>query len=334
MVSLPYFLGCPSWNEAAWRGSFYPRELRSADYLGHYGGIFNAVEGNTTFYARPSAETVRRWAETMPAGFRFCAKFPRDISHEGDLRDRLEAAGDFLELLAPLGERVSPLWLQLSAAFTPQRLGALLYFLDELSPRRIAVEVRHPAFFDKGEDERLLNRHLRERGVERICLDSRALFSCRSDDPAVLHAQSKKPRLPIRPAAFSDTPQVRFIGGPDLPANEVFLLPWVDKVADWIEAGLTPYVFLHTPDDRPGVFQRLSPAHRAFRIAPAQGERQACAGGGKGVEAEAGEHLRRTGIPGIGQDQHAGPLVQVAETFGALALAGHGGGLRGGERTP
>ncbi|WP_265315336.1 hypothetical protein, partial [Pseudomonas aeruginosa] len=23
MVSLPYFLGCPSWNEAAWRGSFY-----------------------------------------------------------------------------------------------------------------------------------------------------------------------------------------------------------------------------------------------------------------------------------------------------------------------
>ncbi|HFD7071672.1 TPA: hypothetical protein ACF5B6_005648, partial [Pseudomonas aeruginosa] len=39
MVSLPYFLGCPSWNEAAWRGSFYPRELRSADYLGHYGGI-------------------------------------------------------------------------------------------------------------------------------------------------------------------------------------------------------------------------------------------------------------------------------------------------------
>ena len=113
MVSLPYFLGCPSWNEAAWRGSFYPRELRSADYLGHYGGIFNAVEGNTTFYARPSAETVRRWAETMPAGFRFCAKFPRDISHEGDLRERLEAAGDFLELLAPLGERVSPLWLQL-----------------------------------------------------------------------------------------------------------------------------------------------------------------------------------------------------------------------------
>lgn len=87
-------------------------------------------------------------------------------------------------------------------------------------------------------------------------------------------------------------------------------------------------------DDRSGVFQRLSPAHRAFRIAPAQGERQACAGGGKGVEAEAGEHLRRTGIPGIGQDQHAGPLVQVAETFGALALAGHGGGLRGGERTP
>ncbi len=249
MVSLPYFLGCPSWNEAAWRGSFYPRELRSADYLrtlrrhlqrgrGQYHLLCPAFGGNRAALGRDDA-----------GGVPLLCQVSRDISHEGDLRERLEAAGDFLELLAPLGERVSPLWLQLSAAFTPQRLGELLYFLDELSPRRIAVEVRHPAFFDKGEDERLLNRHLRERGVERICLDSRALFSCRSDDPAVLHAQTKKPRLPIRPAAFSDTPQVRFIGGPDLPANEVFLLPWVDKVADWIEAGLTPYVFLHTPDN-------------------------------------------------------------------------------------
>ena len=92
--------------------------MRSADYLGHYGGIFNAVEGNTTFYARPSAETVRRWAETMPAGFRFCAKFPAISVTKATCANGSGAAGDFLELLAPLGERVSPLWLQLSAAFT------------------------------------------------------------------------------------------------------------------------------------------------------------------------------------------------------------------------
>lgn len=246
---LPYFLGCPSWNEPAWRGSFYPADLRPADTLAHYVRAFNAVEGNTTFYARPSAATVQRWAEQMPAHFRFCAKLPRDISHGGDLREHCAATADFLALLAPLGERVAPLWLQLSASFGPSRLGELLGWLDEFAGRRIAVELRHPAFFARDEDERLLNRHLHERGVERICLDSRALFSCTSSYPAVLHAQSKKPRLPIRPTAFSDSPQVRFIGGPDLDVNQTFLEPWLDKVATWIDQGLTPHVFLHTPDN-------------------------------------------------------------------------------------
>jgi uncharacterized protein YecE (DUF72 family) len=254
---LPYFLGCPSWNEPAWRGSFYPADLRPEDTLSHYAATFNAVEGNTTFYARPAPQTVQRWAEQMPAHFRFCAKLPRDISHNGDLRDHLAATTDFLQLLAPLGERVAPLWLQLPASFGPSRLAELLAWLDEFCDRAMAVELRHPAFFAREEDERLLNRSLQERGVERICLDSRALFACTSREAAVLHAQSKKPRLPPRPTAFSASPQLRFIGGPDLNANQAFLEPWLDKVAAWIEQGLTPHVFLHTPDNHLAAAQAL-----------------------------------------------------------------------------
>ncbi|XQE66194.1 DUF72 domain-containing protein [Pseudomonas sp. P3C3] len=254
---LPYFLGCPSWNEPAWRGSFYPSDLRPADTLSHYAATFNAVEGNTTFYARPAPQTVQRWAEQMPEHFRFCAKVPRDISHAGDLREHFSATADFLQLLAPLGVRVAPLWLQLPVSFGPQRLGELLAWLDEFAGRAIAVELRHPAFFARGDEERLLNRQLQARGVERICLDSRALFACTSPDPAVLHAQAKKPRLPLRPTAFSTSPQLRFIGGPDLEANRVFLDPWLDKVADWIGQGLTPYVFLHTPNNYLAAAQAL-----------------------------------------------------------------------------
>ena len=245
---LPYFLGCPSWSEPAWRGALYPDSTSSADFLPLYACLFNAVEGNTTFYARPSPQTVARWAELMPADFRFCAKLPRDISHTVDLREHLSAAEDFVRLLAPLGERCAPLWLQLPASFGPERLGELQYFVAELG-RGIAVEVRHPAFFAKGEEERALNRLLRDLQVERICLDSRALFSCQSGDPAVLHAQAKKPRLPPRPTAFTQHPQLRFIGHPDLAANDVFMAPWLDKVAGWIEQGLQPHVFLHTPDN-------------------------------------------------------------------------------------
>ena len=248
-MRLPYFIGCPSWSENAWRDYLYPADARSSDYLALYSQVFNAVEGNTTFYARPAAATVQRWAEIMPEDFRFTAKFPGDISHGGDLREQLPVAESFVGLMSPLGERVSPLWLQLSASFSPQRLGELAGFIDGLE-RPLAVEVRHPEFFAKGDAERTLNRLLRDRGVERICLDSRPLFSCTSTSAAVLHAQSKKPKVPPRPAALTLFPQVRFIGHPELEPNDRFLNPWVEKVAGWIEEGRTPYVFLHTSDNR------------------------------------------------------------------------------------
>ncbi len=247
---LPYFLGCPSWSEPAWRGSLYPDGARTADFLPRYAEVFNAVEGNTTFYARPSPETVARWAAQMPAHLRFCAKLPRDISHSGDLREQLSAADDFRHLLTPLGARVAPFWLQLPASFGPSRMAELASFIEHWAGQPLAVEVRHPAFFAKGEEERALNRLLLNQGVERICLDSRALFSCASSEPAVLHAQAKKPRLPLRPTAFSQAPQLRFIGHPELAANDSFIAPWLDKVAAWIEEGRTPYVFLHTSDNR------------------------------------------------------------------------------------
>lgn len=256
---LPYYLGCPSWSEPAWRGSLYPEGSRSGEFLPLYGQAFNAVEGNTTFYAQPSAATVARWAERMPMHLRFCAKLPREISHGGDLREQLDAAEAFRRLLAPLGARVAPFWLQLSASFGPQRLAELSAFIEPWQAGELAVEVRHPAFFAKGEEERRLNRLLHGRGIERICLDSRALFSCLSQAPAVLHAQAKKPRLPIRPTAFSQSPQLRFIGHPELLANDRFMAPWLEKVAGWIEEGRTPYVFLHTADNRlaPQLAQRF-----------------------------------------------------------------------------
>jgi len=246
---LPYFLGCPSWNDAAWRGSLYPTGLPASGYLARYCSVFNTVEGNTTLYAWPSVQKIERWAAQMPDNFRFCAKLPREISHAPDLHEVGDLILSFRSLLAPLGARVTPFWLQLPASFGPARLNELAQLIDTLN-RPLAVEVRHARFFAKGEEERALNRMLHERGVERICMDTRALFSCQSSDPALLHAQSKKPRLPVRPAAFSESPQLRFVGHPALEANDRFLAPWLGKVAEWIEAGKRPHVYLHTPDNR------------------------------------------------------------------------------------
>ena len=93
---LPYFLGCPSWSEAAWRGSLYPADMPATASLATYCRVFNAVEGNTTFYARPAPATLARWAEQMPAHFHFCAKLPREISHSASLFEQGAALADFL----------------------------------------------------------------------------------------------------------------------------------------------------------------------------------------------------------------------------------------------
>ncbi|KJH80422.1 MULTISPECIES: DUF72 domain-containing protein [Pseudomonadaceae] len=281
-MNLPYFLGCPSWNDAAWRGALYSPGLPATEFLARYCAVFNSVEGNTTLYAWPSVAKIERWAALMPDDFRFCAKLPREISQATDLRETTDLILSFRSLLAPLGQRVSPFWLQLPATFGPARLGELVPLIETLN-RPLAVEVRHPAFFARGEEERALNRLLHECGVERVCMDTRALFSCRTSDPAVLHAQSKKPRLPVRPAAFSQSPQLRFVGHPELAANDRFLAPWLDKVAGWIEAGKRPHVYLHTPDNRlaPDLAMRFHeqlsgrlPGLPPLAVAPTQSESQ------------------------------------------------------------
>ncbi|MCB0993414.1 MAG: DUF72 domain-containing protein, partial [Acidimicrobiales bacterium] len=70
-------VGCPMWAHRPWVGNFLPRSTPSGGELAEYAQRMTAVEGNTTFYALPKPETVRRWADSVPDDFRFCFKVPR-----------------------------------------------------------------------------------------------------------------------------------------------------------------------------------------------------------------------------------------------------------------
>ena len=247
----PIVLGCTQWSEPAWQGGLYSQTSDADQRLAQYCRVFEAVEGNTTFYSLPSSERVARWAELMPGTFHFCAKLPREISHAPRLSANAPELRDFFMRLAPLEQRLGPIWLQLPQRFSPAQVGDLFAFLDAL-PRDYdyAVEVRHLDFFRKNEAERQLNRELHERGIERIMFDTRALFASDDATPATLQAQERKPRLPVHAVALSRRPAVRFVGGMDNSANMQALQPWLAKCAQWIDAGLHPMVFMHTPDNR------------------------------------------------------------------------------------
>ena len=244
-------LGCPLWAEPAWRGALYSADADADQRLHEYAKVFGAVEGNTTFYALPPVDTVRRWASLLPASFHFCAKLPRDVSHS----DRLDASHPellrFFRHMAPLEQRLGPVWLQLPASFSPLQLDQLQAFLDALpSNYRYAVEVRHLDFFRKDDNERRLNRLLHERGVERTIFDSRGLFVSGNTDVATLDAQQKKPRLPVHAIALAQQPTVRFIAGLDNQQSLQWLEHWLKKCAQWLGEGRSPIIFMHTPDNR------------------------------------------------------------------------------------
>lgn len=267
------FVGCPMWAHRPWIGTWFPATTRPTELLAAYAACCTAVEGNTTFYAIPRATTVQRWLEQTPTTFRFAFKLPRTITHEQRLRGSDTLLASFLERLAPLGERLGPFSVQLPASFGPADLDVLRTFLDTV-PVTFAwsVEVRHPDFFDGGPAERALNDLLFERDVDRIVLDSRPLFSVTATSEIERETQQRKPRLPVRAVATGRHPTVRFIGCADTEANPPFWTRWVTTVARWLEAGRSPFVFLHTPDNAasPGLAHRFHDDVRALvpRLAP------------------------------------------------------------------
>ncbi len=244
------FLGLPQWSHPAWPGHLLGVGAKPAEHLAHYARVFNTVEGNTTFYASPTPDTVRRWADAVPAHFRFSFKFPQTISHQSDLVSADKQVSDFIRLLEPLHDKLGLLKLQLPARFGPQGLPRLAAFFERLPPAfRYALEVRHPDFFAKGEAERQLNRLLMERGINRIMLDSRPLFSVPATTAAMIDAQGKKPRLPVHLLATANAPVVRLIGLPDPTANHPFLPSWLPHWRQWLAEGKDLYLFIHTADN-------------------------------------------------------------------------------------
>lgn len=235
------YLGLPQWSHPKW-------VRLGITGLEEYARHFNCVEGNTTLYALPKAELVLRWREQTHDDFRFCFKFPSTISHTASLRQCADLTLEFFIRMAPLTGRIGQYWLQLPATFGPRDLPALWAFLDSLPAEfTYGVEVRHPSFFAKGDDERDFNRGLHQRNVNRVVLDSRPVHSAIPHSEAVIEAQRKKPKVPVHALVTAQHPMVRFIGSDNMAQNRKLFAVWLEKLPLW-EQTATPYLFLHTPD--------------------------------------------------------------------------------------
>lgn len=189
------------------------------------------------------------WAQKTPNNFKFCFKFPKEITHTKRLNNVDEEVLRFINLFDDYREKIGPFMIQFPEAFSPLELPKLEKLLS-LLPKTMSysVEVRHLDFFDKGKHEHALNILLSSYGVERTIFDTRKLHSTNSSIHSIAEAKRKKPKVPVRFEALTSRPMVRFVGVNDILNNEAYLKEWAIVIADWINEGLHPYIFIHSPD--------------------------------------------------------------------------------------
>lgn len=105
-------VGTSSWSSADWKGVFYPQNARPGDFLTHYAQHFDTVECDATFYHVPAVRTVEGWRAKTPENFLFCAKLPREITHDRGLVDCESDVRSFVSAMERLGPRLGPLVAQ------------------------------------------------------------------------------------------------------------------------------------------------------------------------------------------------------------------------------
>jgi uncharacterized protein YecE (DUF72 family) len=235
------------WGYKDWVGRMFPPRTPANEFLRLYSRKLSTVEGNTTFYSIPTAETVARWRHETPETFRFCPKVPRDISHAARLDERRDATLFFVERMSGLETRLGPIFLQLPPAFAPAQMAQLQAFLDFWpSEVRLAVEVRHPTFFQEAQSQ-ALNTLLSRYNVARVMMDTRPIRTGPAQEQRVLQARERKPDLPLEVTLTTDFAFLRYIGHPRAEVNEEFLTGWAEQLGQWYTQGHTLYVFCHCP---------------------------------------------------------------------------------------
>src|ERR1041385_3776235 len=110
IASVQPYIGCAGWSIP----TAHARLFGDGDsMLSRYATRFNAVEINSCFYRPHQPKTYQRWAESVPADFRFSVKIPKLISHELALRRSGDALSRFFDEVAGLGSKLAGALLQL-----------------------------------------------------------------------------------------------------------------------------------------------------------------------------------------------------------------------------
>jgi uncharacterized protein YecE (DUF72 family) len=144
-------IGTAGWSIPKQQAAEFPGE---GTHLERYARRFSSVEINSSFYQPHMPATYARWSASVPPGFRFAVKLPREISHLRRLVAVTEPLDRFLAEIAALGDRLGPLLVQLPPSFRYDEtlVGAFLEILRARLDGDVVCEPRHPSWFAESVD--------------------------------------------------------------------------------------------------------------------------------------------------------------------------------------
>ncbi|MDF2550840.1 MAG: hypothetical protein K0R77_115 [Chryseobacterium sp.] len=144
------YIGCSGFYNNDWKGSLYPEDAKSKEFLILYSQQFNSVEINSTFYRKPTAKTLTKWFDETPVDFKFFIKIPKTISHEKRLENCKEEITEFCNHIeANLKGKLAGFLYQFPPSFknTDENLKIILENLDYRFLN--VIEFRHESWWNE-----------------------------------------------------------------------------------------------------------------------------------------------------------------------------------------
>jgi uncharacterized protein YecE (DUF72 family) len=233
---LQVHVGCAKWGRKEWVGKIYPPKTKDANFLDEYVKHFNSIELNATFYQTYGPETIAKWKQKadLNPSFKFCPKFSQSISHIRRLKNAKEVTTSYYEGVMAFGDKLGPLFLQLSDNFAPKSLPDLTAYLEQLpTDVPVFVELRHKDWFAIPENKEAVFSLFKRLNIGAVITDASGRRDC-------LHMM-----LPT-PHAF-----IRFVGNSLHATDYARCDEWVERIADWKQKGLrSVWFFMHQHDER------------------------------------------------------------------------------------
>jgi uncharacterized protein YecE (DUF72 family) len=151
-------IGISGWQYKEFKDIFYPKGLKTVDWLKYYSSKFSAVELNASFYRFSTESHFLRWFDQTPAEFKMAVKANKYFTHFNRLADPQNLWPGFLQTACHLQQKLGPILFQ-----TPETvhydLEKLRHFLEHISGTHpLAFELRH-ASWHRQETYDLLSRH-------------------------------------------------------------------------------------------------------------------------------------------------------------------------------